>query len=246
MLGYGSVRCTRWAGNVFFACPVVDITCTDCYSPIVKKELVTFVRSSLSNINLLSFSAVNFYSNLKTRFNYVTKVTITRRVPMGLSVKINGVKPTMFINKNLVLAEDHSVYPSNYFTSYVGLNDLPRVIMPAIHVGMKITPWVYDGLQNLAPRLTKNYEFTYINPSTIRLVPHIPQRYTVVLANEEVLADIHNLDGLDDIVQDAVRRGLCSLTMLETKRRSVELDLRFERRVIVRFIDHAKRRGKVL
>ena len=245
MLGYTGVRSTRWAGNAFFACPIIDVTCTNCYSPIVKKELVAFVRSNLSDVNLLSFHATNFYSSLQARFNYVTKVTIIKRVPMGLSVKINGVKPTMFINENLVLGEDRSVYPRNYFTSYVGLDDLPRVTMPAIHVGMQVTPWVYEGLQKLAPRLSKNYDFAYINPSTIRLVPRMPQRYAVVVANESVLADIHQLDGLDDIVQDAVQRGLCSLAMLETKRRSVELDLRFERRIIVKFIDHAKRRGKV-
>jgi hypothetical protein len=243
--GYGSVRGARLARGAFFSCPIVDITCIDCYSPRAKKELVAFVRENMFDVNYLSFDATNFYSSLRARFNYVTKVVITKRLPKGLCVRIEGVKPVMFVSQNLVLADDRGVYSRDHFSLYAGLDQLPRVSFPAVHAGMKIMPWVSESLHNLALKLGPHYECTYTDPSYIRLIPRTQRLFACVVANENALFNTSQLDGLDAIVQDALHRGLCSSKMLETKRRSVELDIRFERRVIVKFIDHAKRRGKV-
>lgn len=242
---YASVQGFRFAKNTFFACPRVDIVCVDFYSPRIKRDLVAFVREKMSNVNYLSFSSANFYSSLRERFISVSKVIITKRLPRGLCVKIEGVRPVMIVNHDLVLANDRAVYSQENFSHYSGLASLPRIFMPTIHAGMKIMPWVNDSLHQLVATFDKDFECIYMNPSNIRLVPRSPHLFSLVIANENVLANPKRIDALDGVVYDAARRGLCSLKVLETKRRSIQLDIRFKRRVIVKLIDHAKRRGNV-
>lgn len=235
------VRSARFICKTLFSCPVVDITCTDCYSPLVKKKLVSFVRAHMSNVNYLFFDAQNFYSSLKDQFDCVTKVTISKRLPLGFCVKINGVRPVMLLNNDYVLAADRGVYSRQNFISWHGLEQLPNVIVPNLYAGMKVTPWAYDALQKLATDYSKDYVCLYKNPSYIRLEPRLSQRYVAVVLRDVMLENNGALRRLNELVDDALHRGFCSQNMLEKKRRSVELDMRFERRIIMKFIDHGKR-----
>lgn len=230
--------------SLFFSCPIVDITCVDCYSPLLKKKLVAFVRMHMSHVNYLSFNAANFYSSLKDQFDCVTKLTITKRMPTGMHVKINGVRPIMRVNKNYILAADRGVYPLEDFTQWSSMDDLPAVEVAGMRPGMKMTPSAYEGLSKVVQSYYKDFYCTYFNPSSIRVYPRQPRRFAAMWINDEGAVAEYDLEHLDGIVEDAIRRGFCSANMLEKKRRSAELDMRFERRVILRFIDHG-RRGRV-
>ncbi len=243
-------RSTRFIYKKLFSCPVVDITCTDCYSPLVKKKLVSFVRAHMSNVNYLFFDAQNFYSSIKDQFDCVTKVAISKRLPLGFCVNINGVKPVMLVN-NYVLAADRSVYHREDFSSWVNFDKLPTIAVPSLNAGMKVTPWAYDILKKLAVDYAREYECFFQSPSYIRLTPRDtgstwspPRRYAAVVVNEVTLGKRAALQRLDELVDDALHRGFCSQNALDKKRRSVELDMRFERRIIMKFIDHGKR-GRV-
>ena len=231
----------RFIYKKMFSCPVVDITCADCYSPQVKKKLVSFVQAHMANVNYLFFDAQNFYSSLKDQFDCVTKVTISKRLPLGFCVKIDGVKPVMLVNNTFVLAADRSVYRREDFTAWSKLDELPVIAVPSLSAGMKVTPWAYDVLHRLAVEYAHNYDCLFKNSSYIRLTPRQPKRYVAVVVHEALLKNKATLQRLDDLVDDAIHRGFCSQEKLEKKRRSVELDMRFERRIIMKFVDHPKR-----
>lgn len=255
VLGIGAYssgqRIARRVNSMFFACPVVDVVCNDCYSPLMKKELVSFVRAHMAHVNYLYFDAQNFYSSLKDQFDCVSKVTISKRLPLGFCVNINGVKPVMLVNNTSVLAADCGVYPRENFTAWPRLEQLPNIDVPSLHVGMKVSSWAYDLLQKLAIEYAGEYVCCFKNSSYICLTPRCtgstwlpPKRYAALILNEASLKNKAILQHLDVLIDDAFNRGFCSQAMVEKKRRSVELDLRFERRIIMKFIDHSKR-GRV-
>ena len=238
-------KSARFVSKKFFACSVVDIECIDCYSSAAKKELVAFVRTQTANVNFLSFRPADFYTAVRNRFAYVTKVSVSKRMPTGLRVRVNCVKPALLLNDSIVLGHNKGVYSNTLFSNYKDLKKLPNINTPMLHAGMHVTPWAFESLTQLATDYSATHTLTFFDATKIRLAPKTTALYEAVIANESTLKQAHILDGLDTVVHDALRRGLCSLSMLETKRRSIELDVRFDRRIIVKFIDRAKRRGKV-
>lgn len=232
---------SRWLKSTLFGCPTVDIVCTHFYSSQIKQQIVLFVQSQLSNANYLSFDAANFYSSLKEHFDYVTQVTITKRLPMGFCIKIKGVDPVMRINQTSVLATDCGVYPDMQFTKFAGLGSLPHFIVPSLKPGMKVTKTTYADLQNLASGYHEDYICTYYDQSNIQLVPRKKKLYESIFTNSQFCVKKMHKQVLDDIANDVLRRGLCSQKALDKRLCSIELDMRFEQRIIVRVIDHGKR-----
>lgn len=227
--------------STLFSCPIVDISCANFYSPQIKRKIVSFVQSYESNANYLSFNAANFYSDLKEHFDCVTKVTITKRLPMGFCIQIKGVNPVMLINDTCVLAADRGVYTSDDFQTFTGLETLPHLTIPAITSGMKIASTAYNDLKTLATEYNKDYVCTYYDSSLIRLKPRKKTLYTSILTNNATFHKGISSQMLDDVVADSLRRGLCSQKSLDKKTQSIELDMRFAQRIIVKVIDHGKR-----
>ena len=234
-------RTTTLVKTRLFACTPVDITCTNFYSPKIKRQVVSFVQSYVSDANYLSFNAANFYSSLKEHFDCVTKVIITKRLPMGFCIQIKGVDPVMRINDSCVLATNRNIYALDDFQKFTALETLPHLTIPSITQGMKITNNSYDDLQKLAMKHNKNYACTYHNPSLIQLVPREQTRYASILINDTIFDKDISHETLSAVVEDSMRRGLCSQKTLDKKIRSIALDLRFEQRIIVKMIDHGKR-----
>lgn len=235
------VQANRWLKSTLFACPTVDIVCTNFYCSQIKQQIVLFVQSHLSNANYLSFDAANFYSNIKEHFDYVTQVTITKRLPMGFCIKIKGVDPIMRINQTSLLATDCSVYTDAHFSKFPGLEALPHFTVPSLKPGMKVTKATYADLQKLASDYDQDYMCTYYDQSNIQLIPRKKTLYESVFINNQFCTKKINEQILDNIASDVLRRGLCSQKTLDKKLRSIELDMRFEQRVIVRMIDHGRR-----
>ena len=62
------------------------------------------------------------------------------------------------------------------------------------------------------------------NPSSIRVYPRQPRRFAAMWINDEGAVAEYDLEHLDGIVEDAIRRGFCSANMLEKKYTVLELD----------------------
>jgi hypothetical protein len=109
---------------------------------------------------------------------------------------------------------------------------------------MKIPLQTYESLLLLGTKFFEEHYLIYENPSLIKLIPRGDKNYAMILSCEAVLSDERILKDAADSVQDALQRGIISMQAIQKKRRMVVLDTRFERRIIVKIFDQA-RRGRV-
>lgn len=228
----------------FFSSSHVDVTCIDCYSLTQKKELVAFTQKRLLNANYLSFDGQKFYSDLREKFPFITKVVIEKRLPIGLSVKIFGSQPVMKLNKDCILATDGGVYYEGDFALWPWLDELPNINVAYVEPGMKVTGYACEKFKQLVKVFNSDYECFVKDLSAVRLVPKQPRLFEAVEVDGiDVDSSKNKIGYLDNIVTDFLHRGLCSQKLLEQKRKALVFDVRFNNRVIVKIIDRAKRRG---
>lgn len=243
--GYkGTGFCKDWVTKHFFACPWVNIIFVDCYSHHLKKSITEHINAHMKQANYLSYNHQELYKSLKERFDCIKKLTIKKEGPEKIALTVYGVKPVLQINNTLILGSDQLIYDKNNFVLWPGFKELPNIEAQQLKEGMKVTSSTYDAFVKMALNYTNRFHCSYTSPSEIRLTPILQERYKSIVTNEKELDNNTIIHNLDNVIEDALRRGACNPKMLEKKHCSVELDVRFNRRIIMKLIEH-KRRGRV-
>ena len=236
-----SVTCNENIANCFKP-EKITFDLEHIYSPELAHKLTSFIVGQTSR-SLLSFDQQKFLSELKERFNIIKKIEWKYCIPKTLHLTIIGAKPFCKINNSFVLCNKKQLYDISLFKNFE-LDALENVVM---NTGIyrnkknKLHKQVYTFLHSVPATRWEKFHITYHKPSYIELTPKESLCKCSIITDEKTFFDDQKLNTINAIFTDLYKKKLISNKNLQSQRPLIAFDMRFDERIVVKFLDKLKR-----
>jgi hypothetical protein len=215
----------------------VVYTFENIYSDDVLHDIQDFVSNSVGEIdNFWAFDQHKLYEELKNKFNIIKSFDCRSDDQSVLNVKIVGQKPFCVVNRNQILSEDDSLFPSDFFEKF------DSYVLPNINT-KDFSPELCEFVHKITEYHWKSFDIDYVKSSEIRLYPKNPELRCILLSNIKTFFDQDKICKALQLYKKITTDIQLQKKLKYTKKKQLVLDVRFKSSIVARAEEEVKEEG---